>query len=145
MWSEPEDVDGYYYLHVNNTLIYKRAYPGVKDDLRESDLVKRIWPVVKSDRCYAWVMAVEAMALDVDREQLEGLIQKWGLTDDDAKEFAHRMGLCLFMDGHMWCATYEDFEDLAVSPAGFGPTCLEAMAALAKEVLKPRLLAVAGD
>ncbi len=36
----------------------------------------------------------------------------------------------VFMDGDMWCAVLPDFEDLQVSPAGFGKTKEDAMAQL---------------
>lgn len=39
----------------------------------------------------------------------------------------------VYMDGNMWCATYDDFEDLQVSPAGFGETPELAIEALKKE------------
>jgi hypothetical protein len=35
-----------------------------------------------------------------------------------------------FMDGNKWCAVYEDFQDLVISPAGFGDTQEEARAEL---------------
>lgn len=37
------------------------------------------------------------------------------------------------LDGNQWCATNPDFINLQESPAGFGDTPMEAIAALAKE------------
>lgn len=38
-----------------------------------------------------------------------------------------------FMDGNAWCAVHPDFINLQESPAGFGDTREEAIAALAKD------------
>ena len=43
-------------------------------------------------------------------------------------------GIEVVGDGDMLCARFDDFEDLQVSPAGFGKTDAEAIAALATEV-----------
>ena len=40
-----------------------------------------------------------------------------------------------FLDGNSYCATYEDFIDLQVSPAGFGNNPEDATEALLKETL----------
>jgi hypothetical protein len=49
-------------------------------------------------------------------------------------EYARRAGVEISMDGDQWCATGPGFDNLAVSPAGFGDTTIGAMAALATEI-----------
>ena len=41
---------GWYYLHQNGSLIYKREFDDTVADLRESDLVRAIWPMDPADR-----------------------------------------------------------------------------------------------
>ena len=48
--------------------------------------------------------------------------------------YARHIGIKLNLDGNQWCATKVDFKNLHQSPAGFGDSCLEAMAALAKSL-----------
>jgi len=40
--------------------------------------------------------------------------------------------ICITLDGNAYCAVWNDFDDLKASPAGFGKTPDEAIAALAK-------------
>lgn len=47
-----------------------------------------------------------------------------------------KMTIKTFMDGNAWCATFDDFEDLTVSPAGFGNTSEDATESLLKDALK---------
>lgn len=42
-------------------------------------------------------------------------------------------------DGNQWCAVWPDFQNLQESPAGFGPTCLEARADLAHTEIDQKL------
>ena len=122
----------YYYLHTNGDLIYKKFRP--EDD---SSFVRRIWELNLEERESAWILCSEALALGARRERVFELKDKWDLTDDDGQEFAKRVNLRLYMDGDMWCATFDDFVDLQESEAGFGKTALEALAELAKGGLCP--------
>ena len=126
------DIDGYYYLHTNGSLIYKRAI-GVDDvkDYLSSDFVVAVWPFNASKRATAWVIATEALALGANKERVMELKEKWGLTDDDAKIFAKRADLEIFKDGDQFCAVFNDFTNMQECPAGFGDTALEALADLA--------------
>lgn len=47
-------------------------------------------------------------------------------------------GFHLFIDGNAWCAVGPHFVDLMQSPAGFGATQAEAVAALHREFSKDR-------
>jgi len=130
MTREP---DGYYYLHENGNLIYKRLEPD------PSDFVRKVWPIYLDARDSAWLLAIEALALGTNWERIEELATKWGLTDDDAKELVKHATLGddtpafrLFKDGDRWCATFHDFVNLQESQAGFGSSALEAFAELAK-------------
>lgn len=125
-------IQGWYYLHENGDLIYKRDLDGTAADIRDSDFARCMWPMDPSDRAGAWDIAIEGLALGARPARVKELAGKWGLTDADADEYARRAGITLELDGNAWCATGPGFEDLQQSPAGFGATKLEAMAELAK-------------
>ncbi len=120
--------DGYYYLHTNGDLIWKRFRP------EPSDFVRKVWVVDKSSRVTAWIIVIEALAMGAKRSRVEELAAKWGLTDEDARQFVGRSKdeLNLFRDGNQWCATFGDFVNLEESQAGFGDTALQALAELAR-------------
>ena len=127
-------ISGYYYLHENGDLIWKRYLDGGQvADFRESPFVKMFWPLDLENRYDAWRTLVEAMAMKADTARIKELAEKWRCDDEDAKHFANCFGVDLYMDGDKWCAVRADFNDLATSPAGFGDTCLEAMAELLNE------------
>jgi len=131
-------IEGYYYLHQNGDLIFKRELGDTVADLRESDFVRAFWPVDPEDREGAWRIVVEATALGARPDRVAGLAAQWGCNDQDACAYANRVGTRLRRDGDQWCATRRDFQNLQESPAGFGPSGLEAMANLAKQLgLKP--------
>jgi hypothetical protein len=78
-------------------------------------------------------LCIEALALGADKDRIDELAKKWGLTDDDAQAFVNSMSeLRLFRDGNQWCATFSDFINLQESQCGFGDTALDAFAELAK-------------
>lgn len=134
-------VTGFYYLHTNGKLIYKRDLPGMASDIRESDFAIMIWPIDTENREDAWGLLVEALACGVDLEQVMRLAVKWRCDDEDALIYAKHAGAKLFKDGNRWCATKGNFIDLQNSPAGFGSTALEALAGLCKALgYKPQKL-----
>ena len=47
-------MDGWYYLHTNGDLIYKRDLPGTAADIRESPFAVMLWPIDRKDRATAW-------------------------------------------------------------------------------------------
>jgi hypothetical protein len=53
-------IEGWYYLHENHELIYKRDLPDTVADFRESDLVKGFWPMDPTNREDAWTVLIEA-------------------------------------------------------------------------------------
>jgi hypothetical protein len=127
-------IDGYYYLHENGALIYKREVGDTSADLRESTFVRAFWPVDVQDRAGAWRILIEATAAGASLADIQNLAAKWRCDDADAAHYAAHVGCRLYRDGDQWCATRNDFENLQESPAGFGRTCLDALAALAKEL-----------
>ena len=127
-------VIGWYYLHENGDLIFKRELGGTAADIRESDFAICMWPMDPSDRMGAWNIAVEGLALGAKPERVADLAGKWLLTDADAANYASRLGVTLDMDGNSWCAKQPHFIDLQSSHAGFGATALEALAGLAKSL-----------
>lgn len=124
-------IEGWYYLHVNGELIYKPS-PDAITDIRGSDLCRAAWPIDPSDRKGAWVLLIEAGAAGANALRLQDLARKWRCNDADAREFCKRIGCKVERDGAQWCATRLDFVNLQESPAGFGPTALQAMTELCK-------------
>lgn len=124
-------ISGWYYLHTNGDLIYKRELGETAADIRESDFARALWPCDPGDRASAWGILVEALAAGAYQLRVKELAQKWGCDDTDADEYAKRIGVMFIKDGDQWCAVASSFRDLQESPAGFGPTKLEAMAELA--------------
>lgn len=125
---------GWYYLHKNGDLIYKRELGGTVSDIRESDLAVALWPFCSDDRASAWRILVEGLASGVKEERIKELSVKWGCDEEDAHHYADRVNAKIYLDGDSWCATRSDFNNLQDSPVGFGDTPLEAMAELCKEL-----------
>lgn len=127
-------IEGWYYLHTNGDLIYKRDYDSAAADIRESPFARGLWAVDPTDRAGAWGIVVEALAAGADKKRIAELAEKWGLTDADGEIYAEHIGVNLFPDGNQLCATRRDFRNLQESPAGFGSTAIEAFADLAKHL-----------
>lgn len=123
---------GWYYLHTNGDMIYKRELGDTAADIRESDLAVMLWPMDPEDRAGAWRILVEGLAAGANRERIAELAAKWGCDDADAQHYAQHIGCRLYRDGAAWCATRADFINLQESPAGGGETALEAFSELAK-------------
>jgi len=127
-------LQGWYYLHTNGEMIYKRELGETAADIRESPFAVGLWPCDPDNRLDAWSICIEGLAAGARKERILELANKWGCDDEDAKEYAERVGLLLDVDGDKKTAKHKDFVDLQVSPAGFGNTYLEAMADLCKQL-----------
>ncbi len=127
-------IEGWYYLHTNGALLYKRELGNTAADIRESSFARGLWPLDPSDREGAWRIVIESLAAGASRERVMEIAAKWKCDDEDADTYADHVGVLLSMDGDKWCATRVDFENLQVSPAGFGDTKLEAMAELCSNI-----------
>jgi hypothetical protein len=127
-------IQGWYYLHINGSTIYKRELGETAADIRDSDFARTLWPFDPSDREGAWRICIEGLAAGADPSRITELAALWKCDDEDAPTYADRVGCNLFMDGDVWCATDRHFVNLQESPAGFGKTCLEAMAELCKDL-----------
>lgn len=128
-------IDGYYYLHSNGSLIWKRYLDGGQAaDFRESTFVRHFWTLDLSDREQAWSLLIEALAIGAPKERVNDLASQWSCNDTDAPIYADRMGFDLYMDGNAWCTTRRNTIDLQSCPHGFGDTALEAVADLAKQL-----------
>lgn len=127
-------IEGYYYLHTNGDLIYKRETGGTAADIRESDFAIAMWPFDPDDPEMAWNIVVEGLAAGASRERVKELTVKWNCNNEDAVNYAAHINAQLSMDGDQYCATRFDFVNMQESPAGFGDTALEALAELAKEL-----------
>ena len=127
-------LEGWYYLHVNGDLIYKRELGGTAADIRESDFARGLWPCDPSDRAGAWRILVEAKAAGANAKRIAELAAKWKCDDEDAPNYAQRLKIRLYRDGDQWCATRADFVNLQESESGFGATALDAFAELASDL-----------
>ena len=70
-------LEGWYYLHTNGSLIYKRELGETAADIRESDFARAMWPMDPTDRAGAWNVLVEALALGADAARVKELAAKW--------------------------------------------------------------------
>ena len=127
-------IEGWYYLHTNGDLIFKKAYDGTAADIRESDFARAMWPMDPSNRANAWQILVEGNAAGANKQRIAELAAKWYCDDTDATHYANYLDFKLFKDGNQWCAAPSDFINLQESPCGFGDTALDAMAALCTEL-----------
>lgn len=125
-------MNGYYYLHENGDLIHK-PISYTEADFIESDFVKAYWYFDSKDRETAWTILVEGLVLGANKERVMELCEKWGCDDEDGLVYADRVGLQLSLDGDQWMANFQNFINLAESPAGFGNTVLEAIVDLVKD------------
>ena len=122
----------YYYLHANGDLIHKSKHCDISD-FEESPFVKKWWIVDLEDRVDVYNMLIHASMLGIRKERLEGLIEHWGITNEDAPNYLKRMGLMYRMDGDSYCVHGNNFINLQESNAGFGDTLFEAICEFMKE------------
>lgn len=99
---------GYYYLHENGGLIWKRIAPGLISDFENSTLVKAYWPCDPADRAAAWHILIEASALGADPQRVADLARQWVCTDADAAEYARREGIQLAREAGQFVAVLDD-------------------------------------
>lgn len=127
-------VEGYYYLHTNGDLIYKRMFDDTYEDLMDSDFVVSFWPIDPSYRGDAWNLLIEALASGANKGRVMELANKWHCTNGDAERYSKAYEVNLLMDGEVYCATKKDFVNFQESDAGFGNSYLEALADLCKNL-----------
>lgn len=126
-------INGYYYLHTNGDLIYKRADIYTIGDLKESSFVEGIWPIDLSSRANAWQILVEAGVAGARLERVRELVEKWKCDNDDARNYVSYLGIELDDEDSEWCASLDlNIVDNKSSPAGFGKTALEAITKLCR-------------
>ena len=134
-------IEGYYYLHTNKELIYKRDHDFIVADFRDSDFVMAFWPMDQADRMSAWSLLVEALAAGAKKERVLELAEKWKCNNADAEHYAKRLNLKFEMDGNSipltstnWHVKGEGFINLQESVSGFGDSALEAMADMCNQL-----------
>lgn len=88
-------ITGYYYLHQDGSVIYKRLLPGLVEDFENSDLVRCYWPCDVSDRRGAWRILIEASAKGADKARIADLAKQWQCSDTDALRYAQKEGIDL--------------------------------------------------
>lgn len=126
------EIKGWYYLHVNNELIYK-SNPDAIADIRDSDLCHSAWAFYDS-RGSVWSMVIEAASLGANPSRIAQLLTDWNLTDEDATIYAAYVGVVLGNDGDKRTATRKDFINIQENAIGFGGNYFEAMVDLCKKL-----------
>ena len=80
-------IQGWYYLHTNGSLIYKRELGRTAADIRESDFARGLWPLDPSDREGAWRIVIEGLAAGANPALAKELgyapTKMWGATFAD--------------------------------------------------------------
>lgn len=130
-------VDGWYYLHVNGDVIFKRDFEDTAADLRESTFVVAFWPVEKTDRENAWTLLVEALTLGARLGRIQMLAKTWFCDDADALIYAERIGVNLVKrEGEPWRASCMNriAAVQATLPVGSGTTAVGALSDLCKKL-----------
>ena len=128
-------IDGYYYLHTNGDLIYKKAVVVDHDpNYFDSPFVRKVWPIDLKSRAKLYSFLIEAAAMEARSNRIKEIRELNSMTDEDCQTFAERTGFKLFKDGNQWCAAKGDFVNLQESIAGFGDTPFEAFVALCRKV-----------
>jgi len=122
---------GWFYLHENGSLIYKRELPGTELDLRESTCVRAMWPIDLADRMNAWDVLIEARVAGCDWDQVLRLSEKWGCNDDDAGIYAHLAGAVIVRPAK-WYALRSDH--VLGEAYGVGTSALGALVDLAHQI-----------
>jgi len=79
-------IDGYYYLHTNGDLIWKKFEPEA-----DSPFVKKVWPMDPSDRANAWTILLEALALGASIDRARDLATHWNCDEKDLTEMMARV------------------------------------------------------
>ena len=77
---------GWYYLHTNGALIYKRFEPEVE----QGGFVRKVWQIDTRDRLTAWRLLSEATDMGADMSRIRELCEKWGCTFNDMGEYIVR-------------------------------------------------------
>lgn len=120
-------IEGYFYLHENNDLIYKND-PDSIVDIRESDLCVSAW-AWDGQRQTAWSILVEANALGARKERIKELAERWGCDNKDAMMYASYLGIDLTKH-----ETDVFIAKLSIAKFGAGLSYLDAMSALAMKL-----------
>lgn len=118
-------MDGYYYLHTNGSIIYKRFNPSADD----SDFVRRVWPIDGSSRECAWKIVLESLALGASLERVKELAGHWGCDIRDLVNAMCRMepsnemrdGAKLFLEKVVGVDPDAFYDWLAATPKGSEP------------------------
>lgn len=78
--------DGYYYLHTNGEMIWKKFEPE-----RDSPFVVQVWPVDLTSRANGWTIVLEGIALGANVDAIKFLMKKWSCTLEDSFTMAYKM------------------------------------------------------
>lgn len=116
--------DGFYYLHTNGALIWKRFRPD------PSDFVVQVWAIDTTDRACAWSFLLEALASGASIGRVSELAAKWECNTQDLPRYMARnptpsakqkSGIRMFLSQVLHFNPDEWFDWLAATPKGQKP------------------------
>ena len=115
--------DGYYYLHTNGDLIWKRSRP----EMDVGGFVAHVWAVDAADRSSPWMILIEGLAAGASLSRVRELAEKWGCDGPDLVNFLARhttptqeqsVGLKMFIKGVLLVDAHKWMDWLASTPNG---------------------------
>lgn len=137
------EILGYYYLHVNGNLIWKRYIDDKQEEeIYNSDLVKKFWTIRENERESLWAVAIEAYCWgnEVTAPQVEEFSIKHNLSNLDGEFFAERAGMYVAQSSDS-VYTVGFIGDIGATPQiGTGKNALKAFIDLARPALINRNL-----
>lgn len=124
-------IGGYYYMHENKNLIFKRYSPGITKDFESSNFVLKYWSIDTKKRETAWTFLIEAYCLGASRDDIRTLSSKWSINNEDAKSYADFIGIDLIMDNlGQYTSFKRPINKMDFKRPAYGSTALESMAEL---------------
>ena len=141
-------VTGWYYLHTNGDLIYKRMEARPEEE--PGGFVRKVWPMDPSNRLHAWRIAVEGLHLGARVERVKELMERWFLTVSDLPAYMSRErpitperadGLRKMVEG-VWGLDWDEvLDEIEVTPKGGHPD----LGRFVKDVAEAKKLKAAAD
>jgi len=118
------ETEGWYYLHENGDLIWKRFRPE-----QDSGFVKRIWPCDTTQRGNGWIILIESLVAGASVSRVAELAQKWGCDAHDLINFMvrheaiaeHQKGVRMFLEHILRVDPDKWFDWLGATPNGEQP------------------------
>lgn len=100
----------------NNLMLHLDHKPGDRKFIEgtlenfKNVVLKKLFATIRENRDSSGQISIYKIS-DIFLEETKVDLKNW-----------EQIGVNMFLDGNMWCATYPDFTNLQESPAGFGVT-----------------------